>query len=97
MGNITHVPLSPPLHIAPDPIGTPAVVFVMLWRHRDKLYPPGLRNGPKARATVMITATEARILEGRSGLREEAPITAFAERYRPRYWYVARGVNSSNF
>lgn len=93
MGNITHVHPSPP-NTAPDPIGAPAVVFVMLWRHRDKLYPPSLRNGPKARATVVITATEARILEGRSGLREEAPITAFAELYRPRYWYVARDVKS---
>ena len=71
------------------PIGAPAIVFIMLWRHRDRLYPQYLRTGVAARATLLVNvgSPEHRAIRERVGLRDQAPITAFAELYRPRYWY----------
>lgn len=50
------------------PIGAPAILFVMLWKQRYRLYPPTLRDDG-------TNALEAQVLVERAQLVEDAPIT----------------------
>ena len=64
----------------------------MLWRHRDTLNPPQLRAVSKSTNSLIYARNELEVLKARSK-RGSAPITTFAELYKPRFWYLVVHCN----
>ena len=66
--------------VAIYPVGSPIILLVMLWKERDRLYPPTLcEAGTEVLEEQVIKERRA------SGVVEDAPICEFAMIYKPRY------------
>ena len=74
------------------PLGAPALLYVLCWRHRDRIDPFGFRKGVDLeRAALHLRVSPRELLDRADAIRENDPVIGPTRMiwipYEPEFWY----------